>query len=246
MLRFNNLSTVSQSGKRHSGKSHLDIRQQVINHSSISQDTVSENGPAAEIENKIPTEIAPVKHFAVTPPGSLGIRHFTTRCTACHLCVSACPTSVLQPSLNEYGWLGFMQPHMDYSTNYCNFECTLCSDVCPTGAILSLSAENKKTTQLGQVQLILENCVVYAENTACGSCSEHCPTQAVTMVPYRQGLTLPEIKPEICVGCGACEYACPVRPHKAIYVDGHQIHQVAKEPEIEELEQPDLEEEFPF
>jgi len=199
-----------------------------------------------EIENKIPTEIEPVKNFPVTPPGSLGIRHFNNRCTACHLCVSVCPTTVLQPSLMEYGWSGILQPHMDYSTNYCNFECTLCADVCPTGAILSLTAEAKKTTQMGQVQLILENCVVYAENTACGSCSEHCPTQAVTMVPYREGLTLPEIVPEICIGCGACEYACPVRPFKAIYVDGHQIHQVAEEPPSEELEQPDLEEEFPF
>jgi ferredoxin-type protein NapF len=199
-----------------------------------------------EIENKIPTEIEPVKNFPVTPPGSLGLRHFTTRCTACHLCVSVCPTSVLQPSIVEYGLSGIMQPHMDYATNYCNFECTLCADVCPTGAILSLTAEAKKTTQMGQVQLILENCVVYAENTACGSCSEHCPTQAVTMVPYREGLTLPEIVPEICVGCGACEYACPVLPFKAIYVDGHQIHQVAQKPPEEVLEQPDLEEEFPF
>jgi ferredoxin len=199
-----------------------------------------------DIENKVPTEIEPVKNFPVTPPGSLGIRHFTARCTACHLCVSACPTSVLQPSLNEYGWSGILQPLMDYSTNYCNFECTLCSDVCPTGAILSLSPEAKKTTQMGQVHLILENCVVYAENTACGSCSEHCPTQAVTMVPYREGLTLPEIVPEICIGCGACEFACPVRPFKAIYVDGHQVHQVAQKPVTEELEQPDLEEEFPF
>ncbi len=210
-----------------------------------SQETEIEN-QESEIENKIPTEIEPVKNFPVAPPGSLGIRHFTSRCTACHLCVSVCPTSVLQPSLVEYGWSGIMQPHMDYSTNYCNFECTLCTDVCPTGAILSLTSEAKKTTQMGQVQLILENCVVYAENTACGSCSEHCPTQAVTMVPYREGLTLPEIVPEICIGCGACEYACPVRPFKAIYVDGHQVHQVAKEPPKEELEQPDMDEEFPF
>ncbi len=198
------------------------------------------------IENKVPTEIEPVRNFPVTPPGSLGIGHFTSRCTPCHLCVSVCPTTVLQPSIKEYGWSGILQPHMDYSTNYCNFECTLCADVCPTGAILSLSSEAKKTTQMGQVQLILENCVVYAENTACGSCSEHCPTQAVTMVPYREGLTLPEIVPEICVGCGACEYACPVRPFKAIYVDGHQFHQIAQQPPEEELEQPDLEEEFPF
>jgi polyferredoxin len=200
----------------------------------------------ASIENKIPTKIEPVKHFPVSPPGSLGLRHFTNRCTACNLCVSSCPTDVLQPSLLEYGWSGLMQPHMDYSTNYCNFDCVICSEVCPTGAILSLTAEAKKTVQLGQVQLILENCVVYAEHTACGSCSEHCPTQAVTMVPYINNLTLPEIIPEICVGCGACEYACPVKPFKAIYVDGHEIHQVAEEPKAEALEQPDLEEEFPF
>ena len=229
-----------------SPESLLSVSSSLNSHPAIGQDTVPETRPTAAVENKIPTEIEPVKHFPVSPPGSLGIRHFTTRCTACHLCVSACPTSVLQPSLKEYGWPGYMQPHMDYSTNYCNFECTLCAEVCPTGAILSVTAEAKKTLQLGQVHLILENCVVYAENTACGSCSEHCPTQAVTMVPYREGLTLPEIKPEICVGCGACEYACPVRPFKAIYVDGHQIHQVAQKPEIKELEQPDLEEEFPF
>ena len=203
-------------------------------------------GETEIIENRIPTRIAPEKHFPVTPPGSLGINHFTNRCTACHLCVSACPTDVLQPSITEFGWAGIMQPHMDYSTNYCNFDCVICSEVCPTGAILSLTQEAKKTLQLGQVQLILENCIVYAENTACGSCSEHCPTQAVTMVPYIDNLTLPEIKPEICVGCGACEFACPVRPYKAIYVDGHEIHRIAKEPESEPLEQPDQEEAFPF
>lgn len=200
---------------------------------------------AAKVENKIPTEIEPLKHFPVSPPGSLGIRHLTTRCTACHLCVSVCPTRVLRPSLNEYGLDGMLQVHMDYSTNYCNYECVRCSEVCPTGAILPVDQEQKKTLQLGQVHLILENCVVYAENTACGSCSEHCPTQAVTMVPFRGGLTLPEIKPAICVGCGACEYACPVRPHKAIYVDGHEIHQVAEKPEVEEIESTEIED-FPF
>ncbi len=235
------------------------VSQRVFSQDPASADPVTEN-PAhtpeqiktdttgkfpTNVENKIPTEIPPVKNFPVSPPGSLGLRHFNNRCTACHLCISACPTGVLQPSLNEYGLEGILQPHMDYSSNYCNFECVRCTEVCPTGAILSLTEEAKKTTQLGQVQLILENCVVYAENTACGSCSEHCPTQAVTMVPYRDGLTLPEIKPKICIGCGACEYACPVRPHKAIYVDGHNIHQVADEPEIEELEETKMED-FPF
>lgn len=86
-------------------------------------------------------------------------------------------------------------------------------------AILPLTKEEKNHTQAGQVQLILENCIVYNDETSC-ACSEHCPTQAVRMVPYKGALTIPEINPEICVGCGGCEYVCPAIPYKAIYVEG--------------------------
>ena len=202
--------------------------------------------PQEAPHNKVPTTIEPEKHFTVTPPGSLGIEHFTGTCTACHLCVSACPTQVLQPSIFEYGITGLMQPYMDYVTNYCNFDCLICSEVCPTGAILSLTTEAKKTLQIGKVNLILENCVVKTDNTSCGSCSEHCPTQAVHMVPYKGELTIPEIRPEICVGCGACEHACPTRPFRAIYVDGNFVHGIALLLEEEELEEKATEEEFPF
>jgi ferredoxin len=185
------------------------------------------------------------KESPVSPPGSRSIRHFTNNCTACHLCVTACPTKVLQPSFLEYGFTGMMQPHMDYKTNYCNYECTICGDVCPTGAILPLTREDKKLTQIGRVHFIIKNCVVYTDKTACGSCSEHCPTQAVTMVPYIEDLTIPFINPSTCVGCGACEYACPVEPYKAIYVDGNSIHKLAEKPYFEKLEAED-QEEFPF
>jgi len=195
--------------------------------------------------NKKPTEIPEKKNYPVSPPGSLSLDHFNSLCTACQLCVSQCPTGVLQPSLIQYGWSGFMQPFMDYDTNYCNFDCVRCSEVCPTGAILSLTEEAKRVTQIGKVVLEIKNCVVYTENTACGSCSEHCPTQAVRMVPYKNNLTIPEVDDSICVGCGACEHACPVRPFKAIYVDGNPIHEIAKEPsgELLEYSEPD---EFPF
>lgn len=183
--------------------------------------------PAGKIPNQ--------KNHPVSPPGSVSLKHFTDRCTACHLCVSVCPTNVLQPSFLEYGFMGMSQPHMDYGVEYCNFECTKCGEVCPTGAILPLTVEEKKLEQTGQVKFIIEKCIVYTDNTACGSCSEHCPTQAVRMVPYKEGLTIPETNTEICIGCGACEFACPVKPHTAIYVDGNAVHQVAKAPHIEEL-----------
>jgi ferredoxin-type protein NapF len=204
------------------------------------------NKSLGQVESERPAgKIPNPKNHPVSPPGSVSIKHFTDRCTACHLCVTVCPTSVLQPSFLEYGFLGMSQPHMDYSVEYCNFECTKCGEVCPTGAILPLTVEDKKLEQTGQVQFIIEKCIVYTDNTACGSCSEHCPTQAVKMVPYKEGLTIPETDTEICIGCGACEFACPVKPHEAIYVDGNAVHQVAKAPHIEELELQE-QEEFPF
>ncbi len=186
-----------------------------------------------------------VKTHTVSPPGSRNHHHFTGACTACHLCVSACPTNVLKPSLFEYGFFGMMQPYMDYHTSFCNFECVRCTQVCPNGAILPLTVEEKVTTQIGTVRFIKKNCIVFTDETSCGSCSEHCPTKAVRMVPYKGELTIPHVTTEICVGCGACEYACPVTPYKAIVVDGHLEHKIAQKPKEEELEEKPLEE-FPF
>ena len=187
-----------------------------------------------------------IRENPVTPPGAGSQQRFNKLCTACHLCVSACPTQVLQPTYFLYGITGFLQPRMDYITNFCNFECTLCGEVCPTGAILPVTKEEKKTIQLGKSYFVKENCIVYTNNTACGACSEHCPTKAVNMVPYKDKLTIPEVNNKICVGCGACEYACPTDP-KSIYVDGNPLHLVAEKPvEIKVEEKIDYKEEFPF
>ena len=185
------------------------------------------------------------KTTPVTPPGSRSLEHFTAHCTACNMCVTVCPTQVLQPSFLEYGFTGMLMPRMDYTTNYCNYECTKCSEICPTGAILPLTHEEKSTTQIGRALFHIKKCVVYTDETFCGSCSEHCPTQAVTMVPYKGGLTIPHTRPEICVGCGACEYACPVRPERAITVNSNVVHQIAEKPEVEKLDV-QIEEDFPF
>jgi len=191
-----------------------------------------------------------IKEYPVIPPGAMTIAHFVSACTACQLCVSACPTQVLQPSFLQYGLRGVMQPTMDYHTNYCNFECVLCADVCPTGAIQPIAVEDKKLTQLGKAKFIKENCIVYTDETACGACSEHCPTKAVNMVPYfslkKDNLTIPEVEDKICIGCGACEYACPTDP-KSIYVDGNPEHVFAEKPQEKKLEESKQTiEDFPF
>lgn len=156
----------------------------------------------------------------IAPPGVQNIDRLLQKCISCHLCVTKCPSHVIKPALFEYGLGGIMQPKLYFDHGFCSYDCTVCGDVCPTGAILPLSKDEKHHTQMGQVNFIIENCIVYYDETSCGACSEHCPTQAVSMVPYKGALTIPHIEPSICVGCGGCEYVCPAVPFKAIYVEG--------------------------
>lgn len=167
---------------------------------------------------------APKVDTPLSPPGSISIEHFNSRCTACHLCIQKCPNQVLKPSFLEYGIIGMMQPTMDYTNGFCNYGCTDCSHVCPNGAIIPLTEQQKQITQVGKVVFIPQNCIVITDHTSCGACSEHCPTQAVRMSEYIDGLTVPDIDTSICIGCGGCEYICPAQPHKAIYVNGLREH----------------------
>ena len=198
-----------------------------------------------------PTTIPEAKTTPVTPPGSGGVDGLTSRCTACHLCVAACPSRVIVPAGLDYGPSGVMQAKLDFSSAYCRYDCTVCSQVCPTGAIQPLTKSEKHRTQIGAAIFIKESCVVFTDNTNCGACSEHCPTKAVHMVPYLNApgrkLVIPEMDVSICVGCGACERVCPTRPYKAIYVDGNAVHKAAKKPTSEELAPlPEAEDDFPF
>lgn len=124
---------------------------------------------------------------------------------------------------------------MNYSASYCNYDCVICSQVCPTGAILPLDSVSKKEVQIGKANFVKDDCIVVTKKTDCGACSEHCPTKAVHMVPYDH-LRLPEVNDEICVGCGACEHACPTKPRKAIYVNANAVHLKAKKPQIQKIE----------
>ena len=121
----------------------------------ISKSAILSAGAVAVVKNSFSEGlndgvIPVVKEYPVSPPGSFSIKHFTHHCTACHLCVSACPTHVLQPSFLHYGLAGMMQPTMDYKASFCNFECTICSEICPTGALLPVDLESKKNTAIGQ------------------------------------------------------------------------------------------------
>ena len=171
------------------------------------------------------------KTCPVCPPGGVGIVDFNKECIACSLCINVCPNGVLQPAYKQYGIAGIMQPVMDYHKSFCTYNCTKCTEICPTNALHPLILEAKKLTQIGKAKFIKDNCIVKTEKTACGACSESCPTKAVHMIPYEGNLVIPEVTEDICIGCGHCEFACPTVPYKAIYVDGNPVHAAAKKPE---------------
>jgi polyferredoxin len=194
----------------------------------LSQKSYGQDKPVPK--PKKDSTVKETRNWPVCPPGSISLEHFSKNCTACSLCITACPNQVLQPAVKEYGFSGMMQPVMNYHKSFCTYNCTICNEVCPTGALSPLVLDAKKLTQLGKVNFIKDNCIVKTEKTACGACSESCPTKAVYMIPYEGNLLIPEVNTDICIGCGHCEYACPTVPYKAIFVDGNPVHLTAKKP----------------
>lgn len=176
------------------------------------------------------------KENPITPPGSISRERFSEKCTGCHLCVVKCPNQILRPAGLEYGLDYMLKPHVVYNKAYCNYECTICSDVCPNHALNNLTKEEKATTQIGIAHFEKEICITYVDGTDCGACSEHCPTQAVKMIPFKGSLRVPEVNPDICIGCGGCEYICPVSPNRAIHIVANVNHKKVERPEYEKVE----------
>lgn len=194
---------------------------------------------AQDVQTRLARKEKIVK-LPIIPPGGKSFQHLAKHCTSCHLCVAKCPTRAIKPSLMEYGMAGVMLPMMTYDKGFCNFDCTLCSEICPTNALQKISKEEKHHLKIGDVKFLLELCIVYTDNTSCGACSEHCPTQAVSMIDYKDGLTIPYIEQDICVGCGGCESICPSIPQKAIYIEGFDTHKLAQAVEKKDTEEVDL------
>lgn len=164
-----------------------------------------------------------------SPPGSKSIENFLSKCTACQRCVSACKSQILKASVLQWGVSGFMQPYMDFDSGFCLPDCNNCSEVCPTGAIQYLTKAEKMQDKIGTAIFNRELCVVFTDGTDCAACAEHCPVQAIEMIPHdpKKSLYIPHVHEDVCIGCGACEHICPVRPHTAIAIQGIKVHRKA-------------------
>lgn len=168
---------------------------------------------------------APNRKTPITPFGSESVEKFYKHCTACQLCVTVCPNNVLRPSSRlEH----LMQPEMSFEKGYCRPECVKCSEVCPAGAILKITPEEKTEWKVGTAGVDYDLCVVNCDGVSCGNCAHHCPVGAIRMVRKNpndeKSPRIPSVNEEKCIGCGACENLCPSRPISAITVNGYSVH----------------------
>jgi polyferredoxin len=166
----------------------------------------------------------------IRPPGALLEKDFLKLCQRCGLCMKVCPTNVINPTLAEAGMAGFWTPNLVMIQGYCEYTCTLCGSVCPTGAIKSISGREKITrpVKIGSAYIYRGKCLPWSGNAPCIVCEEHCPTSPKAIYLREAELTgpngkkmrvkLPYVDLKKCVGCGICEYKCPVRGKPAIRV----------------------------
>ena len=174
----------------------------------------------------------------IRPPGAVEELEFLERCVKCDQCIRVCPTNVLQPAWFESGLEGFWSPVLNFRMGYCQLHCTACGQVCPTGAIQRISIEEKLglgrfaeqgPVRIGTAHIDPARCLPHSKNVPCVVCEEVCPTSPKAIYTERVTRTLhtgeqielglPRVDIDLCIGCGICEYECPVvGDRRAIYV----------------------------
>ncbi|MGD2279411.1 MAG: 4Fe-4S binding protein [Candidatus Omnitrophota bacterium] len=159
----------------------------------------------------------------IRPPAALKEGDFLDRCIRCGNCMKVCPTNGLQPTMLEAGIEGIWTPHLVPEIGQCEYSCTLCGNVCPTGAITKITPKQKETMKLGTAKVDRSICIAWAYDQECLVCEEHCPIsdKAIKVIEEKimgNVVKKPVVDPNLCVGCGICQNKCPVRPVRAIKV----------------------------
>lgn len=150
----------------------------------------------------------------IRPPGSLPERQFVAACTGCGECLKVCPNNALQCTFLEAGLAGLYTPRLVPRIGYCEEFCNFCGRVCPTGAIRSISIEEKRRIQMGVAHIDKNRCIAYDKDKVCLVCNEQCSYHAIEGDEKKR----PHVIEEKCTGCGICENKCPVDGDSAIIV----------------------------
>lgn len=163
----------------------------------------------------------------IRPPGARE-NDLLHKCIRCGECNRACPTSAIQPAVSEASLEGLWTPVVVPRAGYCDYSCNACGQVCPVQAIPPLSLEEKRERIIGQAYIDQDRCIAWADDTDCIVCEEMCPVpdKAIILedaeIRNADGdlitVQRPKVIRERCIGCGICEYKCPVNGEAAIRV----------------------------
>lgn len=177
--------------------------------------------------------------FQLRPPGATEA-DLMSKCIRCGACVRVCPTSALQPAILQAGWDGFTTPILVPRTGACDYGCNACGQTCPVQAIPPLALEQKQVAVIGKVEVDPKRCLPWGKGIPCSVCEEMCPLPKKAIYFAGQGegggrgkgleennepetvlnpdILLPKVREELCIGCGICEFKCPVEGEAAIRV----------------------------
>lgn len=164
----------------------------------------------------------------IRPPGALPEKEFLARCTRCGECMRVCIANGLQPALFEAGIEGLWSPVLVPRIGYCEYNCTLCGQVCPTGAITRLALAQKRRVRIGLADIDRSLCLPWKGEAECIVCEEHCPTPEKAIVMRQEPVAgpagggrlfkRPYVVERLCIGCGICETKCPLGGRPAVVV----------------------------
>jgi MauM/NapG family ferredoxin protein len=162
------------------------------------------------------------------PPGAQNEGDFLKKCVRCGECMKVCLKSALYPASLQTGLYGLYTPTVVPRLGYCEYNCTLCGQVCPTGAIPKLPIELKRKAVIGRAVVDKNHCLPYERKMNCMVCEEHCPipdkairfdqVEELDQDGKRVLLKKPYVVDDLCNGCGICEYVCPLEEKAGIEV----------------------------
>ncbi len=172
------------------------------------------------------------------PPGVRNEAEFLRKCVRCGECMKVCLRSALYPALHQGGFYGIFMPVLIPRLGYCEYNCHLCGQVCPTGAIPDQPLEVKKKSVIGIAAVDKNRCLPYAKKTNCIVCEEHCPIpgkairfETVEDIDFngkKVTLKRPYVVDDLCNGCGICENKCPLEGKSAIEVFSNRQKRTAR------------------
>ncbi|KAF0218844.1 MAG: 4Fe-4S [Geobacteraceae bacterium] len=184
------------------------------------------------------------------PPGVTDEGVFLEKCVRCGECMKVCLKNALYPALHQAGVEGIFTPVVIPRLGYCEYNCTLCGQVCPTSAIPNLPVKEKKRAVIGKAVLDKNHCLPFAKKTNCIVCEEHCPipqkairselVEEFDTSGKRVQLKKPYVVDELCNGCGICENVCPLEGKSGIEVFAVKDRTPLKEVAAEGAREADL------